>query len=126
MFRRCSDARRRVVAEHIRRARADWVPCYASARDFMKTNFLHKAFALVVFTTAAAASGCTLFKSRAITNAACPEVSASRDALGLNFSMDQRANAKVKTFVQAANDIGGVAAAVENEVAGACTRIGYD
>ncbi|KYF85708.1 hypothetical protein BE17_39600, partial [Sorangium cellulosum] len=40
--------------------------------------------------------------------AVCPELAGPGDVLGASFSADARANAKVRTFVQAAKDMAAV------------------
>lgn len=58
--------------------------------------------------------------------AACPQMRANVDALSANFTGDVRANAKIRTFVQASKDIEATAVAIETTAAEACARIGRD
>jgi hypothetical protein len=57
---------------------------------------------------------------------ACPDIGPGRFVLGKQFVTSGPIDAKVKTFVQASNDLGGVASQAELEIAQACTRIGLD
>src|SRR4051812_11001075 len=50
----------------------------------------------------------------------CPELGGPGDVLSANFAANARANAKVRTFVQAAKDMAAVSAAIEAETAAAC------
>src|SRR5262245_54000980 len=56
--------------------------------------------------------------------AACPELSGNVDALHAQMSADERANIKVRAFVQAAKDLGAVSLQIEAEAAEACRRMG--
>ncbi|WP_437866727.1 hypothetical protein [Sorangium sp. So ce363] len=58
--------------------------------------------------------------------AVCPELRGPGDVLGAQLTADARANAKVRTFVQAAKDMAAVSAAIEAQVADACRRMGAD
>ncbi len=89
------------------------------------TTKAHRIAALVAFSAlSVAAGGCGITGS--LGKAACPEIGAGRDVLAGNFAADARVNAKVRTFVQAANDLAGVAGQIETEVAHACLRMGAD
>jgi len=57
---------------------------------------------------------------------ACPELGASADALAAQYTANARANAKIRTFVQAAKDLAGVSVQIENEAAEACRRMALD
>ncbi len=59
-------------------------------------------------------------------SAACPQMRANVDALNASFTADVRANAKIRTFVQASKDIEATAQAIEATAADACLRIGRD
>jgi hypothetical protein len=62
-----------------------------------------------------------------VERAACPEIGPGKLALGSQlFTSGGPMDAKVKTYVQASNDLGAVAAQAELEIAQACTRIGLD
>jgi hypothetical protein len=92
----------------------------------MTTRRLALALPPLAFVALLGASGCDLVAGGGGIGAiACPEIRGG-DALSAQFSMDAHANAKVKTFVQAAIDLQGVSAAAEAEVAEACTRMGMD
>jgi hypothetical protein len=56
----------------------------------------------------------------------CPELYGAGSVLGANFSADARANAKVRTFVQASKDLLNVSLQMEAEATEACTRMGMD
>lgn len=56
--------------------------------------------------------------------AMCPELGGG--ALRATFTADARANATIKAFVQAAGDLGRLAAKAEADVNGACSRMGAD
>lgn len=73
------------------------------------------------------ASGCELLggASGGLAGMACPELTGG-DALSAQFSMDARANGKVRAFVQAAKDLAGVSVQAEAEIAEACGRMGTD
>jgi len=58
--------------------------------------------------------------------AACPELSGNVDALHAQYSANARANAKIRTFVQAAKDMAAVSLQIESEAAEACQRMAYD
>jgi hypothetical protein len=58
--------------------------------------------------------------------AACPDIGPGRLVLGSQFVASGPLDAKVKAYVQASNDLGGVASQAEMEIAQACTRIGLD
>jgi hypothetical protein len=62
----------------------------------------------------------------ALDSAACPELGGSADALRAQYSANARANGKVRAFVQAAKDLGGVSLQIEAEAAEACQRMGFD
>jgi hypothetical protein len=62
----------------------------------------------------------------ALDAAACPELGGNVDALHAQVSADERANIKVRAFVQAAKDMGAVAMQIEAEAAEACRRMGTD
>jgi hypothetical protein len=57
---------------------------------------------------------------------ACPELGGSADALHAQYTANARANAKIRTFVQAAKDLAGVSVQIENEAAEACRRMAFD
>ena len=63
------------------------------------------------------ASGCELLGSAsgAVAGLACPELRGG-DALSAQFSVDARANGKVRAFVQAAKDLAGVSVQAEAEI----------
>ncbi len=73
------------------------------------------------------ASGCELLGSAsgAVAGLACPELRGG-DALSAQFSVDARANGKVRAFVQAAKDLAGVSVQAEAEITEACSRMGAD
>lgn len=56
----------------------------------------------------------------------CPELYGAGSVLGANFSADARANAKIRTFVQASKDLLNVSLQMEAEATEACTRMGMD
>lgn len=58
--------------------------------------------------------------------ASCPELHGPGDVLGAQLTADARANAKVRTFVQAAKDMAVVSVVIEAQVADACRRMGAD
>jgi hypothetical protein len=58
--------------------------------------------------------------------AACPAVGSNVDALATRFSAQAEVDAKIKTFVQAAKDLGAVSTQLEAQTTGACQRIGFD
>jgi hypothetical protein len=58
--------------------------------------------------------------------AACPELGGNADALSAQYTANARANAKIRTFVQAAKDLAGVSIQIENEAAEACRRMAFD
>jgi hypothetical protein len=72
-------------------------------------------------------AGCELLGSTSggLSGMACPELRGG-DALSAQFSVDARANGKVRAFVQAAQDLTGVSVQAEAEIAEACTRMGQD
>ncbi|WP_437836543.1 hypothetical protein [Sorangium sp. So ce1153] len=82
--------------------------------------------ALAVVASAAGPSCAELGHLEGVGEAVCPELGGPGDVLGASFSADARANAKVRTFVQAAKDMAAVSAAIEAQVADACRRMGAD
>jgi hypothetical protein len=58
--------------------------------------------------------------------AACPELGGNADALRAQYAANAQVNAKVRTFVQAAKDLGTVSGQIEAEAADACQRIAMD
>jgi len=62
----------------------------------------------------------------ALDTAACPELGANANALAAQYTANARANAKIRTFVQAAKDLAGVSIQIENEAAEACRRMAFD
>jgi hypothetical protein len=58
--------------------------------------------------------------------AVCEHAAPGRHVLGTQFAMSGPIDGKIRTFVQAANDVAGAAAQAEDEVAQACYRIGLD
>jgi hypothetical protein len=58
--------------------------------------------------------------------ASCPEMAGNVDALGAIYAPSAHVNAKVRTFVNAAKDLGAIAAQAEAEAAEACMRIAAD
>jgi hypothetical protein len=58
--------------------------------------------------------------------AACPELGGNADALRAQYTANARANAKIRTFVQAAKDLGAVSLQIEAEAADACGRMAMD
>jgi hypothetical protein len=56
----------------------------------------------------------------------CAELSPEASAFEARFADDPRLNARAAVFVQAAKDLGWASAALEQEVAGACQRVGRD
>src|SRR6266496_1173560 len=59
-------------------------------------------------------------------SAACPELGGNVDALRAQYAANAQANAKIRTFVQAAKDLAGVSLQIENETAEACGRMAMD
>ena len=62
----------------------------------------------------------------ALDTVACPELGANANALSAQYTANARANAKIRTFVQAAKDLAGVSVQIENEAAEACRRMAFD
>src|SRR5678809_204876 len=60
-----------------------------------------------------------------IGKALCPELSGG-DPLSAQYSVNARANAKIRAFVQASKDMAAVSLQIEGEVADACRRMGAD
>jgi hypothetical protein len=62
----------------------------------------------------------------ALDTVACPELGANANALTAQYTANARANAKIRTFVQAAKDLASVSVQIENEAAEACRRMAFD
>ncbi|WP_437735219.1 hypothetical protein [Sorangium sp. So ce1335] len=95
----------------------------------MRTNVARSVRGLAALAIVASAAGLNcaeLGRLEGVGEAVCPELRGPGDVLGARFSADARANAKVRTFVQAAKDMAAVSAAIEAQVADACRRIGAD
>jgi hypothetical protein len=61
-----------------------------------------------------------------VTGAACPEMSPNVNAVRTKYSEDERANVKLRAFIQSAKDLALIASQAENAAAEACTRMGTD
>ena len=59
-------------------------------------------------------------------SAACPELGGNADALRAQYTANAQANAKIRTFVQAAKDLAGVSLQIEAEATEACSRMAMD
>src|SRR5687768_2951434 len=86
------------------------------------------ALVLPLFPALFAVSNCGAYGRGfgALDTMACPELGGSADALAAQYTANARANAKIRTFVQAAKDLAGVSIQIENEAAEACRRMAFD
>lgn len=74
-----------------------------------------------------ASSSCSLFGlGGELGAAACPALRPGADPLAMRYAAQAALDAKVKTFVQAATDLGVVSAQIEAEATAACRRMGQD
>ncbi|HMI86416.1 MAG TPA: hypothetical protein VK550_20120 [Polyangiaceae bacterium] len=86
------------------------------------------AFIPLLFPLIGALSNCGAYGRGfgALDTVACPELGGNADALSAQYAANARANAKIRTFVQAAKDLAGVSIQIENEAAEACRRMAFD
>jgi hypothetical protein len=91
-------------------------------------NYRHLALGPLVLPVLTILSNCGAYGRGlgGFDSAACPELGGSADALSAQYTANARANAKIRTFVQAAKDLGAVSVQIEAEAAEACGRMAMD
>jgi hypothetical protein len=91
-------------------------------------NYKPLALAPLLFPLLSVLSNCAGYGRGfgALDTVACPELGGSADALAAQYTANARANAKIRTFVQAAKDLAGISLQIENEAAEACRRMAVD
>ena len=93
-----------------------------------KTRKLRRVIAIVPLGAGllVSAPGCKGGQFGGLGGAACPQMGPNVDALSAKFSVNAKANAKVRAFVQASKDIQATAVQIEAIATEACLRIGTD
>jgi hypothetical protein len=79
-------------------------------------NYKPLALAPLLFPLLCVLSNCSGYGRGfgALDTVACPELGGSADALAAQYTANARANAKIRTFVQAAKDLAGISLQIEN------------